>query len=203
MNLDQDLLNKAGNPVEGSFRLWEPEETVIVLGRASKENEEVILNEANKNNIKIMKRVGGGGTVVLTKGMLVITIAKHVGNNFNNAAYFKKINELIINCLESLNIKGLSQNGISDICINDRKVLGCSMFRKLDFLFYQASLLIEADINVINKYLKHPVKEPDYRRSRNHKDFLTTFKKEGYNLSVEEVKDRMERFVNANLCSIN
>jgi len=203
MNIDQNMIKDLKNTSVGSIKVWEPQETVIVLGRSSKENDDVHMNEACKNNIKILKRAGGGGTVVLAKGMLIISIAKRVGKRFDNGSYFKKINEVIIKCLRSMDVRGLNEKGISDICINDRKVLGCSLFRKLDLLFYQASLIVNAELDTIDRYLKHPKREPDYRRSRGHKDFLTSLKMEGYGLSINEIKDRMERAINANICSIN
>lgn len=203
MNIDQNMIKEIENAPIGTFKVWEPKKTVIVLGRSSKENDDIHLNEARKNNIEILKRAGGGGTVVLSKGMLVISLAKRVSNNFDNSSYFKMINKLIINCLRSMDVKGLNEKGLSDICINDRKVLGCSLFRKLNLLFYQASLIINSELDIIDRYLKHPKREPDYRKSREHKDFLTSLKMAGYDLSVNEIKDRMERAINADLCSIN
>ena len=39
---------------------------------------------------------------------------------------------------------------------------------------YQASLLISLDMEAIERYLSHPSKEPDYRQSRSHSQFLSS-----------------------------
>jgi lipoate-protein ligase A len=36
-----------------------------------------------------------------------------------------------------------------------------------------SSILISAPIDEIERYLKHPTDEPDYRRSRSHREFIT------------------------------
>ena len=48
-------------------------------------------------------------------------------------------------------------------------------------------LNISEDAEVFEHYLKHPVKEPDYRKGRSHKDFVTSLKAEGYTINTEEI----------------
>ncbi|KAF0135271.1 MAG: hypothetical protein FD145_97 [Candidatus Saganbacteria bacterium] len=206
MNFNKDMKDMIGLvKKDGKYRIriWAALDTVIVLGRANKPEIEVFVSRAKKDNIKILRRLGGGGAVVLTEGVLIISIAKFVESDFGNQLYFNQINELIVQGLRDLNIDGLSKKGISDICINENKILGSSMYREQKLLFYQGSLLINPRMEIINKYLKHPSKEPAYRLKRKHEDFLTSLGKEGYKYSANEVEICLERKLNDYLCTIN
>ncbi len=48
------------------------------------------------------------------------------------------------------------------------------MYRSRDLLFYTASLMIANDLMLLDRYLKYPSKEPDYRKGRSHLEFVTT-----------------------------
>ena len=129
-----------------------------------------------------------GSAVVLTKGVLGISIAKFVKQLFNNEFYFDRINNLIIMGLKKGKVKNLTKKGIFDICIGDKKILGSSIYRRNKLLFYQSSSLTNLGLNIIAKYLKYPSREPDYRNGRAHEHFLTSLQKESYGLSIKEVK---------------
>jgi len=203
MNLDEDMLLRKYGDAEHSLRIWAPDCSVVVLGRSNKSETEVYVERANKDNVEIVKRMGGGGTVVLTSGVLVISIAKNVSKDYYNNEYFRKINDLIISSLSRLGVRRLEHNGISDISINDKKILGSSIYRRKKLLFYQASLMVNPDTGLISRYLRHPSKEPEYRKSRGHGDFMTTLEMEGYPLSLEEVKDSLFKDLNEGLKDLN
>jgi lipoate-protein ligase A len=97
-----------------------------------------------------------------------------VKHEFRNKYYFELLNQVIIEALSPLLGKEeiLGQAGISDIVYGEKKIAGTSLFRSRHYLLYQASVLLRPQLDVIARYLKHPSKEPDYRRKRSHKDFL-------------------------------
>ena len=203
MKLDEDLIALIEKHNRYLFRIWESREKAIVLGRSNRAEREVFLDRAEEDNVKILKRLGGGGTVVLTKGVVIISIVKFVEEYFNNKVYFDQINGLIIKGLKRLGIRDLTKQGISDICIRDKKILGSSIYRRNKLLFYQASLLINSQIKTISKYLKHPSKEPGYRYGRKHEDFITTLEREGYKFSKKEINYSIKRVLDDYLCSVN
>jgi len=53
---------------------------------------------------------------------------------------------------------------------------------------YQGSLLVNPKLQKIDRYLKHPTREPDYRQNREHLDFVTSLVQSGYHVSAEQVK---------------
>lgn len=152
-----------------------PQELKVVLGQSNQETKEVNLLSCEEDSVSILRRKGGGGTVVLHKGCLVVSMGMWVRDFYENKKYFEKLNNSIIASLarESKIFSSLDQNGISDIVYQDKKVAGTSMFRSRNYLLFQASILVEPKVTLFEKYLKHPTKEPEYRNARNHSDFVT------------------------------
>lgn len=192
MHLDEDLIERVRTGDPWTYRSWEPEEMVVVLGRGNKKEQEVCEEHCQQDNIPILRRRGGGGTVVLYPGILVISLVKIVKHQYQFKNYFQQINAYIIEALKTLGIAGLNQQGHSDICIHDRKILGSSMYRSKEILFYTASLMVSNQLDIIDRYLKHPSKEPEYRRGRTHQDFLTTIAREYPEITVEFVKTAVD-----------
>ena len=153
---------------------WVPRNPLVVLGSSNRAATEVAVERCREKQVPILKRYGGGGTVILYRGCLVVSIGTWVGRHFHNELYFRLLNQALITCLgqrwESL--KGLKQDGISDIVAGSRKVAGTSLFRSRNYLLYQASIIIDLDIVTIENFLKHPSKEPTYRQGRSHGQFL-------------------------------
>lgn len=145
-----------------------------MIGSSNDPDKECYTQRCNQDNIKILKRYGGGGAVVLHPGCVIITIGLWVKSFYKNKKYFDAINNSIIDLLKENydNLDDLILNGLSDISYKDRKILGSSMFRSKNYLLYQGSLLIDKKIKIIQKYLKHPSKEPLYRGKKSHDKFL-------------------------------
>lgn len=194
-NLDEDLIERVRGGVPWAYRLWEPEQVVIVLGRSNKAAVEVYEERCQDDDIPIVRRRGGGGTVLLSPGIIVISLVKQVQRQFFFQEYFWQINNLIIAALQSLGIEGLSQQGHSDICLQDRKILGSSLYGSKNLIFYTASLMVANDLALIDRYLKHPSQEPDYRRGRSHREFLTTINHAYPSISMQAIKISLETFL--------
>lgn len=159
----------------------------IVIGRSNNIEDSVFIEKVKEERIEIFKRPSGGETVILSPKTAVISVKLNVKNELNVHHYFKEINTIIISALSELGIKNLNQKGISDISIGNKKILGSSIYRKPDKIFYHAVLNISEDVSLISKYLKHPKKEPDYRKGRSHDEFVTSINKENYMLDNEAI----------------
>lgn len=153
-----------------------PTSTMVVLGSSNNPDIEVNQSYCTAEKIPVLKRYGGGGTVVLYGGCVVISAGMWVRQHFQNQDYFHRINQVVIDTLGSMNpiLNELNQKGLSDISFKGRKIAGTSLFRSRNYLLYQASLVVEPDLALINACLLHPSKEPDYRQGRSHSDFMTS-----------------------------
>ena len=102
------------------------------------------------------------------------------------------INESIISALRCFGVEDLFIKAISDISIEDRKILGSSLYRRKDTVLYQGALLVKPDMSIFERYLKHPKREPDYRRGRTHIDFITSLYNEGYIIPKPKIVEALK-----------
>ena len=72
-------------------------------------------------------------------------------------------------------------------------VLGCSLAFRRGFALYQGSLLVDCDLELVARCLRHPSREPAYRAGRPHRAFLTTLAEAGCDLSPSAVRRALER----------
>jgi len=59
---------------EGEYRfdIWIPPNSYIVLGRSKQETEDINLEYAKMDKIPIIRRITGGGTVLIDEGCIII-----------------------------------------------------------------------------------------------------------------------------------
>lgn len=181
---DIQLLNSATN----SFLLWIPAKTYIVLGASNKAKSAVKEDAVLKDNITVLKRKTGGQTVVLTPNNLIISAVINDTSIMKPKDVFNRFNKHIIEAIEKKHTQKFKTRGISDIALGEMKVLGSSMYRGKGYLFYHAVLNFDEPSTTFQKYLTHPKNEPDYRKGRNHHEFVTSLKETGYSKDIHHLK---------------
>ena len=169
------------------FFTWSPERVYLILGQSNKTEKSLIIENVIKDSIKVYKRPSGGESVILTPNTLVISTLIKSEKLENPAKYFETANKKIIEILSSLGINNLKQKGISDIAIGEKKILGSSIYRKTNNVFYHAVLNISEETDLMEKYLAHPGKEPDYRLGRKHEDFVTSIHAENHKIESTSI----------------
>jgi len=162
----------------------------IVHGPSCKIAQEINIDLCKQDNIPVIARRGGGGTVVLLPGMLITIVVGEKLKSDGPLDIFSKIHENMILLLSSTGIKGIEQKGISDLALNNRKVLGSSIYigARPELYYYQSSLIINSNLGSISRYLLHPPREPDYRMNRPHDQFCTSLALEGFNTDPEIIR---------------
>ncbi len=171
------------------FSVWQPDKLYVVLGR-SDSAEESVNKDIEDVDFIVVKRPSGGHSVVLSPKTLVIS-AIYRTNGIKSRDIFREINTRIISALSDLGVKDLHEKGISDISIGDKKILGSSIFKSRDYVFYHAVLNYSERVDLIQRLLKPPKREPDYRQGRSHIDFVTSIKENGYNFSITQLEKRL------------
>lgn len=173
--------------------IWTPDDTYVVLGRSNNPVKALNLEEVNEDNVKVLKRPSGGETVILSPKTIVIGVKIKLENGLNAHQYFKVINDKIMSTLGEFGVKDTYMKGISDISIKNKKILGSSIYKKKDIVFYHAVLNVNESIGLISRYLKYPSKEPDYRKGRNHEEFVTSLSLEGYDINLLDFKESLSK----------
>jgi len=175
---------------EFNYDVWTPRSSAIILGRSCIEKDDICLS-AYQGNISIMRRCGGGGTVFIDDGILIIDLVfANSDNKFSNC-YFQIANKFVIDALKKMGINAVSDSKNYDLVINDKKFGGVSIYKRKKKVLYGASIIIkEKTIKKINNYINLPKKQPIYRRKRNHSDFL---------IALEQFKEFDEKVFKKNI----
>lgn len=202
LSMDSKLI--AGPAQEGLvIRTWEPDSPCVVLGRSNHAEKELRMDNCRKDEIPVARRLGGGGAVYLDQGMLVVTMAEPAASLLPPGYWFERFNNRIVNWLKMADIRGVEQKGHSDLCIGDRKILGCCLHFPKGWAFYQASLLVCCDLGPMDRYLSHPSKEPEYRAGRPHLEFMTTLEDRGHELKPSQLRELIGYEFRDDLCAVN
>ncbi len=184
---DEMLLTEAEQGQRGkTFRFWELQDYVVILGRGASVVDDIFLDRCRKDNIKIIQRMSGGGTVLLGKGCLNYSLILPYDENpelLNIKSSYKYILTHLASAFAKNSIS-LTYQPISDLAFGDKKVSGSAQARRKNFFLHHGTLLYNFDIDRVGFYLKEPKKSPEYRNTRRHKDFLMNLP-----LSREEIKE--------------
>ena len=170
---------------------FQPSQHHVVMGAAGKTHLEVY--PEHMDGIALYKRKGGGGTVLLGPETIVVTVHAGVSNPFGNQAYFKAINGAMIQVFQSWRNLAFQQKGLSDIAVDERKIVGTSIYRRKQYLLYQASILVKLNMPLMEKVLKPPPRQPDYRRNRDHRQFVTCLRDLGIDLDIPEMVSDLQQ----------
>lgn len=178
---DAEML-QAGRPY--AFLVWQPARTWIVIGRGNKAADSVHLELARSDGVPVAQRPSGGEAVILTPRTLVVSAVRNTAAQHPSRHYFHSYNQAVIGALAGLGVRDLALKGISDIALGDRKIAGSSIYRNRERIFYHAVLNVAEDTALMERYLRPPRRQPDYRLGRSHAEFVTSLTAAGYPLSM-------------------
>ena len=130
--------------------LWQ-NEPVIVVGKNQNTYEELNLEYVDKNNIKVVRRLSGGGAVYHDLGNLNFTIIKNKSKLHKNDFSFFSLP--VVSCLNKLNVKA-NFSGRNDILIDGKKFSGNSQYFHKEKLLHHGTILFSSDLTILSKALK-------------------------------------------------
>jgi lipoate-protein ligase A len=177
------------------LRFWESSETFVVVGYANKIAAEVDVENCRAKQIPIFRRCSGGGTVLQGAGCLNYALILRIGEN-SPLASISSANKFIMErnraAIATLSKSPISVCGHTDLAIGGLKFSGNSQRRKKNFLLFHGTFLLNFDLALVGKFLQMPSKQPDYRESRSHGEFLINL-----NLSADKVKAALKKSWNS------
>lgn len=193
------------NLVESEFiaalRIWKNQNTTVlgISDKIEKNIPETILENfktlfpkisSNKKIISdisyIARRASGGGTVYHTEksnlNYSIFVSLKEKPELYDVKKSYNLLLGLVISALKKQNIDS-TMAGKSDLSILEnsieKKISGNAQFRKKDCVVQHGTLILDLSIlEQVTELLSHPPEEPEYRKNRTHKDFLTCLPKE-------------------------
>ncbi len=168
---DDELIAATRDGRQG-IRVRRPRSVSVVLGRGSRIAVELDLAAVVADRVPVQRRRGGGCAVVLDPGNLIVSVGWPLPGLSGIKSSFARLSAWLIAALAAIGIPGVEQMGVSDLVLGRRKIGGSCIYRARDLLYYSATLLIDPDPQLAERYLKHPPREPEYRRGRSHRDFM-------------------------------
>ena len=156
------------------LRIWQAHEVFAVIGRGSKYSQEVNVSACEDAGISFFRRCSGGAAIVAGPGCLLYAVMLSLKNRpelqMVDVAH-KFVMQQMVAALKPI-APQITYAGTCDLVINGRKVSGNSMRVRRDWLLYHGTLLLDMELENIDRYLNYPPREPDYRRHRPHHDFV-------------------------------
>jgi len=180
------------------LRFWEPRQYFVVVGFSNRVEHEVNVAACRERGIPILRRCSGGGTVVQGPGCLNYALVLRIESNpaletitGTNRFIMERNRSALEQWLsgrrrreEALTAKpetrssqsSISVQGHTDLAIDDRKFSGNAQRRRRHAILFHGTFLLDFDLALVNRLLPMPSREPDYRRSRSHGEFLMNLK---------------------------
>src|SRR5262245_6951813 len=178
--LDEALLEASeAREMSGDIlRLWEMPEHAVILGRSSRAADEVDVSAAKVANVPVLRRASGGAAVVVGPGCLMYSVVLR----YEGREHLRLIDEIhrhvlgIVRAALASFASGVEHAGTSDLTIDGKKFSGNSVRCKRDHLLYHGTLLYAFDLVLIQRLLRMPPRQPEYRSARPHTEFVTNLK---------------------------
>ncbi|MGA2657507.1 MAG: lipoate--protein ligase family protein [Verrucomicrobiota bacterium] len=173
---DEALLERCDEGLaDEMLRVWESPRHFVVVGYANKVATEVNVPFCGQNALPILRRCSGGGTVVQGPGCLSYALILRIDES-GPLRTIASTNQFVLErhrgILERLLQAPVHIRGHTDLALRGLKFSGNSQRRKRRALVFHGAFLIQFDLALIERALRMPSKQPDYRANRSHSDFL-------------------------------
>jgi lipoate-protein ligase A len=173
--LDEALLLASQTNSGGEIlRLWEWPRPAVILGAACRLAADVSETACLADGVPILRRSSGGGTVLLGSGCLVFSLVL----SYDRSPLLREIRSsycyilgLLRDALADL-LPGIACAGTSDLAADGLKFSGNAQQRKRNHVLHHGTLLYAFDLEMMNRYLRMPARQPDYRSGREHGAFV-------------------------------
>lgn len=176
-DLDDELIELVLADRSPRFDVYIPERIMVVLGIGSDPETELYLDKCIADKVTVVRRKGGGCSVVLDPGIVIVSAVLPVDGIGGIKKYTSYLTDWLMDGLTACGIDRPVRQGICDIVSGARKIAGSSMRRRRGYFYYSSSILFDPDPDLMSRYLKHPPREPGYRKKRDHGSFMVSLKK--------------------------
>lgn len=195
--LDSAMLSAVQSDHKARAQVYVYPHQALILGRGSKIDREVFALNIAQDQIPLLRRSGGGCAVYLDPGNIICSIALPLSGLGKNPEAFAAISQALIGALDQLQIKNVRQRGISDLSQDNFKIGGSCIHRTKNLLYYSTTLLLDPDLVAMQRYLRHPPREPDYREGRSHDHFVHALKVDTKErISIQSLARSLARLLN-------
>ncbi|MCX8156805.1 MAG: lipoate--protein ligase family protein [Verrucomicrobiae bacterium] len=173
--LDEWLVTRVAGGAPEVLWFWEPQTLFVVVGYGNCVRQEVHWEACAADGVPIFRRVSGGGTVLQMPGCLNYSLILRVPQQgplttITGANHF--IMQRHAAALSRVLGRPVEVKGITDLALAGRKCSGNAQRRYKEVLLFHGVFLLDARVELMERYLRFPSRVPDYRHGRRHADFV-------------------------------
>ena len=176
--LDAAMARQAGASGRSRHRFWWGSAPTVVLGALEQAEAAADTAACAALGVPVLRRCTGGGAVLQTSGVLNYALAVPALGRVDPEAGFRQGTTLVRAILDAFGVAA-ERRGVSDVAVGDRKISGNAQARRWQAVLVHGSLLVDLDLELAGCVLRHPPREPEYRRGRGHGAFLTSLRAQG------------------------
>ncbi len=156
------------------LRFWESSCPAVVLGAGGSVGIDVNRSSCEAACVPILRRASGGGTVLLGPGCLGFSLILRCDPARGLHLIQPSTRYVLTRTLNALRAiaPDATVEGTSDLALNGLKFSGSAQQRKRTHFLHHGTILCGFDLATISRFLNPPERQPEYRRSRSHGEFL-------------------------------
>jgi lipoate-protein ligase A len=177
---------RAQDLVPDTLHFYRRDPPGVSVGYFNKVEEEVNIAACKENNVAIVRRMTGGGTIFTDKNQLIFSIItkRQLGSGIENT--FEMVCNGIIDMLKKFDIQA-EYKPPNDVLLNGKKISGSAQTLKKDVVLLHGTILLSTDLELMQKVLKHV-----------NLDYISTIKQELVNIipTIEEIKSELVKSFN-------
>lgn len=159
---------------QAALWVWESPSYAVVVGRSNVIEMEVDIAACQSDSVPILRRISGGGAVVVGPGCLCYALMLPIGEEHRRLgvpAVTADIMQRLATAF-STSEQTVEVRGVSDLVVNGRKFSGNSQRWLRNALLHHGTVLYDFDLPLVSRYLRAPSRQPEYRRERPHGEFV-------------------------------
>lgn len=162
------------------LRIWKFDRPTVVMGRASRVQDEVFVDKCEHDSVPILRRSSGGSTIVAGPGCLMYSVLISYdlrptwrSLDVAHAEVMTRVSNAVSSALNEINLTGdIALQGTCDLTWDDAKFSGNALRCKRKFMLYHGTILIDMPLDWVSIYLREPPRQPEYRLKRKHASFV-------------------------------
>lgn len=170
--------------IQNTLHFYRRDPSAVSIGRSRKIREDVDVEECKRNNVKIVRRTTGGGTIFTDKECLIYSLIFNRKNNelTSSQKIFENMCNSIVTSLKEFDIN-TTYKPPNDILLNGKKISGSAQITKANVVLIHGTILVDTDLGMMNRVLRKP---------KNIK-VSTLYREIGYKPLMKEIKEALKK----------